>query len=119
MKRAAKDVEEKSDKSLDPGFARVTQKLLRRAGVAREQRKGFGSGALKVNGKIFAMMDSRERFVVKLPHARVDELVTSGKGERWEPGPGRTMKEWVTVPTGGVDWIALAEEAYEFVKKIR
>src|SRR5579864_5479466 len=99
MKRAAKRTAETGDHPTHPGFARVSQAFMRKADVTREQRKGFGSGALKVNGKIFAMMDSRERFVVKLPQARVDELVTSGKGERWEPGPGRLMKEWVAVPT--------------------
>jgi len=43
--------------------------------VTCDEGKGFGSGALKVNGKIFAMMTSQRKFVVKLPKKRHDELV--------------------------------------------
>ena len=46
--------------------------------------KGFGSDALKVRGKIFAML-SQGRLVVKLPRQRVDALVASGDGERFDP----------------------------------
>jgi hypothetical protein len=79
-------------------------------------KKGFGSGALKVNSKIFAMMSSKDEFVVKLPTGRVDELVASGKGKPFDPGHGRVMKEWVVVRTGTKNWVELAGEACEFVK---
>ena len=85
--------------------------------VTRESRQGFGSGALKVNGKIFAMMTPRAEFVVKIPKARVDELVNQGVGERFEPGPGRIMKEWLAVDHHPKLWTRLVEEAYQFVKK--
>jgi hypothetical protein len=61
-------------------------------------------------------MFSRRRFVTKLPGKRVDQLVTAGKGEHFDPGHGRLMKEWVVVGEGKADWIELAREAYEFVK---
>jgi hypothetical protein len=78
--------------------------------------KMMSSYGLKVNGKIFAMF-GRKQFVVKLPKARVDSLVTAGDGKRFDPGHGRLMKEWVVVRDGGPNWLDLAAEAYEFVKR--
>jgi hypothetical protein len=79
-------------------------------------KKGFGSSALKVGDKIFAMVSSKGQFVVKLPKQRVDALVASGVGERFDPGHGRLMKEWLALePTSGEDWLALATEALRFV----
>jgi len=78
--------------------------------------QGFGSGALKVKGKIFAMRSSQGAFVVKLPRARVDELVAAGIGSRFDPGKGTLMKEWF-VPDGGtqVALTRLAREALAYV----
>jgi hypothetical protein len=78
--------------------------------------RGFGSSGLKVQNKIFAML-VRGRLVVKLPKSRVDALVASGEGERYDPrGDGRLMKEWVAIePTSGVEWQPLAREAMRFV----
>jgi hypothetical protein len=73
--------------------------------------KGFGSGALKVNGKIFAMISSKGQFVVKLSEERVNELVAAGKGSRFDPGRGRVMKEWLVVTADHALWIPLAKEA--------
>jgi hypothetical protein len=83
--------------------------------VSREARKGFGSGALKVNGKIFAMIAAHGEFVVKISKARVDELVNDGVGKRFEPGPGRVMKEWLALKRHPELWVELANEAYRFV----
>jgi hypothetical protein len=75
----------------------------------------FGADALKVDGKIFAML-SRGELVLKLPRARVDELIASGKGTRFDPGHGRVMKEWVTIDLGeSATWPELADEARRFV----
>ena len=71
---------------------------------------------LKVDGRVFAMF-GRKQFVTKLPKARVDELVASGVGKHFDPGHGRLMREWVVVAQGGPDWLELAKEAYEFVKR--
>src|SRR6516225_7859094 len=49
--------------------------------------KLFASVGLRVRGKIFAMV-VRDRLVVKLPKARVDELVARGMAERFDPGHG-------------------------------
>jgi len=39
-------------------------------------------------------MVTRERLVVRLPSARVDELVRAGLGERFHGSNGRIMNEW-------------------------
>jgi hypothetical protein len=77
---------------------------------------GFGSNpGLRVGGKIFAMLIKGE-LVLKLPKERVDQLVASGTGSRFDPGHGRLMKEWVTVPARrGRLWDRLADEALQFV----
>src|SRR5436190_1167741 len=59
--------------------------------------KGFGSKGLKVKRKMFAFQ-SKGRLVVKLSADRVEALVSAGAGERFDPGHGRLMKEWLAVP---------------------
>jgi hypothetical protein len=80
--------------------------------------KGFGSGALKVAGKIFAMISSKGEFVVKLSEDRVNELVAAGKGCRFDPGRGRVMKEWLVVTADHKLWIPLAKEARKLLGKV-
>jgi hypothetical protein len=76
---------------------------------------GFGASGLKAGGKLFAMLVKGE-LVVKLPKQRVDELIESGTGTRFDPGHGRVMKEWVSIAPGRAgEWDALAGEAREFV----
>jgi hypothetical protein len=58
----------------------------------------------------------RGNLVVKLPPARVDELIASGAGERYEPQRNRQMKEWVALTAAADDmWLPLAREALQFV----
>jgi hypothetical protein len=79
-------------------------------------RKKFGSsGELKIYNKIFAML-SKGKLVIKLPHQRVDELIASGKGKRFDPGHGRLMKEWLALePTTEMECLVLVKEAMAFV----
>jgi hypothetical protein len=100
----------------DPRFARVVEAFAEERDVSRDKRKGFGSGALKVGGRIFAMMSSKGEFVVKLPTERVADLVGFGTGRAFDPGHGRVMKEWIVVTTAEAQWIDLAREACRFVK---
>jgi hypothetical protein len=81
--------------------------------------KGFGSGALKVNGKIFAMMSSKGDFVVKLSEERVNALIADGSGTRFDAGRGRPMKEWLAVTADHQLWISLAREARKLLGEIR
>jgi hypothetical protein len=79
----------------------------------------FGASALKIRNRIFAMLVGG-RIVVKLPRQRVDALIASGGGERFDPGHGRLMKEWVAVePTAEEDWMCLAREAMAYVESGR
>lgn len=74
----------------------------------------FGSSALRVNGRILAMV-SRGRIVLKLPARRVAELIAAGQGEPYDAGKGRPLKEWVCLePNQGANWLGLATEALEF-----
>ena len=80
--------------------------------------KGFGSNALKVNGKIFASL-TKGRLLLKLPEARVDALVKSKEGTRFSTGAGRAKKEWVTVEASSArQWLALAAEARAYVSAL-
>jgi hypothetical protein len=77
--------------------------------------KGFGGGALKANGRIFAML-VRGSLVVKLPAKRVTALVDAGEGAHFDANKGRPMKEWFALsPSSELDWLALAREALAFV----
>ena len=88
------------------------------AGAQSSQRR-FGSNGLKFKGRLFAMI-AGERLVVKLPRRRVEELVASKDGVRFDPRhDGRVMKEWLSLnPKSGIDWLALAEEALEFAGSV-
>lgn len=75
----------------------------------------FGAPALKVKGKVFACF-YKGRLVLKLPKTRVDALSQSGKGQHFDPGMGRQMKEWASLdPSGTRTWRKLTAEALEFV----
>jgi hypothetical protein len=83
---------------------------------AAETVRPLGSSGLRWRGKIFALLSSNGAFVVKLPKPRVDALVASGDGERFDPGHGRLMKEWLAIdPMSDVEWLSLAREALAFV----
>ena len=74
--------------------------------------KGFGSSALQLDGKIFALLTARGQFVVKLSKERVEALVEQGKGEYFDPGHGRLMKEWFVAGSASTRWLELAREAH-------
>jgi hypothetical protein len=96
-------------------YAQLVDLFLDRPNVTQDG-KGFGSSALKVDGRIFAMLTPRSEFVVKLPRQRVDQLIQSGDGVAFDAGKGRPMKEWLVIPaSSSVDWSSLTEEALAFV----
>ena len=70
--------------SSDQRFVRVAEAFASDRNVSHGG-KGFGSGALKADGKIFAMISSKGEFVVKLEKERVNEMVNAGKGSRFHP----------------------------------
>ncbi len=99
-------------------YATIVTALQSNAGVSFGSPKGqgFGSSALKVHGKIFAMISAKGEFVLKLPRQRVDALIASGAGVRFDPGHGHRMKEWVAIAAPFEDdYLPLAREALAFV----
>lgn len=71
----------------------------------------FGSDGLKVGSKTFAML-VKGRLVVKLTEERARQMCEAGIAIAFDPGHGRKMKQWVSVPAdAGVDWIELSREA--------
>lgn len=94
-------------------YAALIEQFGARPGVSVPQRKGFGSGTLCVNDRIFAML-TRDHLVVKLPARRVSELIAGGQGSTFDAGKGKPMREWLSV-ADDADWTALAEEALSFV----
>ena len=78
---------------------------------------GFGRNSVRFSGKIFAML-VRGRLVVKIPAARVSELVARGEGARFDANKGTPMKEWFSLdPESELDWLPLAREALDFARK--
>jgi hypothetical protein len=86
--------------ALHPAFRAVVEAF----GKNRRVTHGgmMSSDGLKVNERNSAMY-GRGPFVAKLPKVRVDELVTTGTGERFDPGHGRFMKEWVALASPDAD----------------
>jgi hypothetical protein len=95
-------------------FGAIAAAFARKPGVTKK-RMFNTENALAVEGKIFAMLTPKDVFVVKLPKARVDAIVAAGAGEHFGPG-ARKMKEWVSMANGREDWLALAKEAFAYVR---
>ena len=91
--------------------------LLGRPGVTPPPGgSGFGRGAVRFQKKIFVMF-VRGRLVLKLPAARVDELVAAGEGARFDANKGTPMREWFSLdPESGLPWLPLAREALDFAQ---
>ncbi len=72
---------------------------------------GRGAQGLKVGKKMFAMFFKGD-LLLKMPPARVEALVSSGKGLPYDPGTGKVMKNCVLIPAARKrSWIRLCEEA--------
>lgn len=91
------------------GFADVPGITLPSAG-----RRHFGTSTLRVQGRIAAFTPG-DHLVVKLPAARVAELVASGAGRPF-PSGRPPMREWVEIVGDDVDaWRAHVAEALGYV----
>ena len=101
--------------SPDEKFAALADVVSNNSAAVLSEKKGFGSGTLTIDAKIFALL-SKERLVVKLPRRRVDELIAAGCGARFDPGHGRLMKEWIAIDREcATPWLEFAQEAMAFV----
>ncbi|OJF11701.1 hypothetical protein [Couchioplanes caeruleus] len=100
-------------------FNTLVDELAALPGVAPPGGGGFGSRALRIHKKIFAMLVDG-RLVLKLPKARVDTLVAAAGGTRLEGNKGTPMKEWLVLdPACDLAWAPLAREAVAFVGRGR
>jgi hypothetical protein len=99
-------------------YTAIVKAFVGKRGVSAESGRGFGSSALKIDNRIFAMLASGDQFVVKLPRHRVNALVVLGEGKRFDPRRnGKLMKEWLVVTPGlETRWLPLAQEAFEFAQ---
>ena len=70
--------------------------LATRVGVTRSTMMGFP--CRRINGDFFASFDRRNgHLVVKLPAARIADLVATGDALTFAPA-GRTFREWAAIP---------------------
>ena len=73
----------------------------------------FGSKGLRTGKKFFAIWWN-EQLVVKLPPARLTELIEAGDGQPFEPMEGRRMNGWIVLGDSA-DWPPVVEEARGYV----
>ena len=73
---------------------------------------------LRVGKEFLALVDDKgSGLVVKLPKARVDELVEAGVGRPFSPA-GRVFKEWLSVPKPDRRcWLGLLREGIAFATR--
>ena len=83
-----------------------------------EEGRMLRSMGLRTNTKFYAFATADD-VIVKLPAARVDELVENGEGLPCSPRPGRPMKEWVQIPAPDEEsCLAYVLEARTFVSAL-
>jgi hypothetical protein len=95
-------------------FRDLTEPLLARPGITRSTMMGLP--CVRVRGAFFASCDRRTGdLLVKLPEARVDALVSSGRAQAFAPS-GRRFREWAAIPTDrSRTWRRLLDEALAFI----
>jgi hypothetical protein len=98
----------------DEGFWEAGSALLERDDVTRSTMMGLP--CLRVGGTFFAAFDrATTDLLVKLPAARVEQLIAAGEGSPVAPA-GRRFREWAAVPPESVDrWPNYLSEACAFV----
>ena len=101
---------------LDEGgqlYRRLTEGLLADPRVSRGTMMGFP--CMRAEGAFFASLDpGSHHFIVKLPAARVAEIIASGTGLVFAPSH-RPFREWVAIPRPDeAIWMALLDEARAF-----
>ena len=97
-------------------FERASRQLLGEEGGVSEGRMLHNVGLRSVNGKYFCF-ERGDELVVKLPQARVTELIASGVGGVMDRGqPERPLREWVCLRPADPDaCLAYMREAWSFV----
>jgi hypothetical protein len=83
-----------------------------------DEGRMFQSEGLTYRGRFFAALrPDGETMLVKLPEARVAELVADGTARPFTVGERGPMREWALVPPAAAElWSALATEAIAFAR---
>jgi hypothetical protein len=104
-----------ADRVLLERFEEIVDELVGLPGVTPPASgSGFGRSAIRFNGKIFAMF-VRGQLVLKLPEDRVDDLIATGHGRRFDANKGKPMREWLALnASSDLAWLPLAREALSF-----
>lgn len=78
----------------------------------------MGGPCVRVAGEFLGLVDYKgSGLVVKLPRARVEQLVATGIGRPFAPA-GKVFREWISVPVPDKDeWEGLLREGIKFVTK--
>ena len=94
-------------------FWELVEPLLAEDGIEEGSLMGFP--CLRFNGAFFATCDHRTGdLIVKLPAARVEEMVEAGNGAPFAPA-GKVFREWVLVENRDETvWLGLLDEARAF-----
>jgi hypothetical protein len=94
-------------------FWRAGAELLKRDGVTRSTMMGLP--CLRVRTKFIAAYDrAAGNLLVKLPAARVDQLIAEGRAAEVAPA-GRRFREWAAIPPQDGDrWPGYLAEAWAF-----
>ena len=97
-------------------FWDLAEPLLADEGVERSTMMGLP--CLRVHGAFFASCDRHTGdLLVKLPEARVDQLVAAGRAHSFAPA-GRRFREWAAIPSDrSRTWKRLLDEALVFVEE--
>lgn len=104
--------QEKPAPAVSPEFAALVEEFKNNPAVALSRM--FGSTGLKCHGKIFAM-EVKGHLVVKLSEKEVLTNVAAGLGEHFDPGHGKRMKEWLSIPPQHkTEWKKFAHQALAF-----
>jgi hypothetical protein len=97
-------------------FAKLARQMAGGDGAPLPHREGKGTGSMFVGKKMFAVLDKSGALVLKLPPARVQELIAAAVGAPWHPGTGKPLKEYIAVAADQhAKWLSLAREAREFM----
>ena len=98
-------------------FWALAEPMLTQPGVTRSTMMGLP--CLRIDGQFFGSFDRRTGdLLVKLPEARVDQLLAAGRADTFAPS-GRRFREWAAISPGRQrSWPALLEEARAFVASL-
>jgi hypothetical protein len=97
-------------------YDELTDDLLYDPAIGRATMMGYP--CVRLAGSFLASYDDRARcLVVKLPRARVTELIDNSDGDPFAPA-GKVFREWVSIAT--VDrglWQQVLAEAVDFARQ--